>query len=191
MPLDRLLEPYGGIGAIARAEQPSHRFIEDEIRQNQTMATTIPPIFLGVAAFLLNVVLGRLVTTQREQIAAMKAVGYGNAAIGLHYLKFVLVDRPRRHRRRHVPRRRARPPHAHGLRAVRADAPPRLPHDGLDPAARRGRERPRRGRRGRRGAPRRRRARSGGGHASAGASRVPPDARRARRLARLAGTPAA
>jgi putative ABC transport system permease protein len=89
--LDRLLEPYGGIGAIARADQPSHRFIEDEIRQNQTMATTIPPIFLGVAAFLLNVVLGRLVATQREQIAAMKAVGYGNATIGLHYLKFVLV----------------------------------------------------------------------------------------------------
>ena len=89
--VDRLLEPYGGIGAIARAEQPSHRFIEDEIRQNQTMATTIPPIFLGVAAFLLNVVLGRLVTTQREQIAAMKAVGYANATIGLHYLKFVLV----------------------------------------------------------------------------------------------------
>jgi putative ABC transport system permease protein len=89
--LDRLLERYGGIGAIARAEQPSHRFIEDEIRQNQTMATTIPPIFLGVAAFLLNVVLGRLVAQQREQIAAIKAVGYGNAAIGRHYLKFVLV----------------------------------------------------------------------------------------------------
>jgi putative ABC transport system permease protein len=89
--LDRLLEPYGGVGAIARAEQPSHRFIEDEIRQNQTMATTIPPIFLGVAAFLLNVVLGRLVTTQREQIAALKAVGYTNRTIGAHYLKFVLV----------------------------------------------------------------------------------------------------
>jgi putative ABC transport system permease protein len=89
--LDRLLEPYGGLGAIARAEQPSHRFIEDEIRQNQTMATTVPPIFLGVAAFLLNVVLGRLVTTQREQIAAMKAVGYGDGAIAGHYLKFVLV----------------------------------------------------------------------------------------------------
>ena len=89
--LDRLLEPYGGAGAIARAEQPSHRFIEDEIRQNQTMATTIPPIFLAVAAFLLNVVLGRLVATQREQIAAMKAVGYANATIALHYLKLVLV----------------------------------------------------------------------------------------------------
>jgi putative ABC transport system permease protein len=89
--LDLLLEPYGGIGAIARAEQPSHRFIEDEIRQNETMATTIPPIFLGVAAFLLNVVLSRLVTTQRQQIAALKAVGYSELAIGAHYLKFVLV----------------------------------------------------------------------------------------------------
>jgi putative ABC transport system permease protein len=89
--LDRVLEPYGGVGAIARAEQPSHRFIEDEIRQNRTMATTIPPIFLGVAAFLLHVVLGRLVATQREQIAAMKAVGYANRTIGAHYLKFVLI----------------------------------------------------------------------------------------------------
>lgn len=89
--LDALLEPYGGVGAIARTEQPSHRFIEDEIRQNRTMATTIPPIFLAVAAFLLNIVLGRLVATQREQIAVMKAVGYGNATIALHYLKLVLV----------------------------------------------------------------------------------------------------
>lgn len=89
--LDRLLEPYGGLGAVARDQQPSHRFIEDEIRQNRTMATTIPPIFLGVAAFLLNVVLGRLVTTQREQIAALKAVGYGNRAIARHYFAFVLV----------------------------------------------------------------------------------------------------
>ena len=97
--LDRLLEPYGGIGAIARAEQPSHRFIEDEIRQNQTMATTIPPIFLGVAAFLLNVVLGRLVATQREQIAAMKAVGYGNATIGLALPEVRARRRPGGHRR--------------------------------------------------------------------------------------------
>jgi putative ABC transport system permease protein len=89
--LDRLLEPYGGVGATGRGDQPSHRFIEDEIREQQTMATTMPPIFLGVAAFLLNVVLGRLVTTQREQIAALKAVGYANRAIAAHYLKFVVV----------------------------------------------------------------------------------------------------
>jgi putative ABC transport system permease protein len=89
--LDRLLTPYGSLGAYGRSEQLSHRFISDEIAQQRLMATTMPPVFLGVAAFLLHVVLGRIIATQREQIAALKALGYENVTIGLHYLKFVTV----------------------------------------------------------------------------------------------------
>lgn len=89
--LDRLLEPYGALGAHGRDQQLSHRFVSDEIRQQETMATTLPPIFLAVAAFLLNVVLGRVIATQREQIAALKALGYDNWVIGWHYLKMVCV----------------------------------------------------------------------------------------------------
>lgn len=74
--LDRLLEPWGGLGAYGRGEQTSNRFLDDEIEQQRVMATTVPAIFLGVAAFLLNVVLGRLVAAQREQIATLKALGY-------------------------------------------------------------------------------------------------------------------
>lgn len=44
-----------------------------------------------MAAFLLHVVLTRLIATQREQIAALKALGYGNAALATHYLKLVGV----------------------------------------------------------------------------------------------------
>ena len=55
------------------------------------LGTLLPSIFLGVAAFLLNVVVSRLVATQREQIAALKALGCPNASIGGHYLKLVLV----------------------------------------------------------------------------------------------------
>ncbi|HEY8506372.1 MAG TPA: FtsX-like permease family protein, partial [Gemmataceae bacterium] len=55
------------------------------------MAAVAPLIFLGVAAFLLNVVLSRLVQTQREQIAALKAFGYSNREVGWHYLQFVLA----------------------------------------------------------------------------------------------------
>ena len=47
--------------------------------------------FLSVAAFLLNVVMTRLTSLQREQIAALKAFGYSNLQIGWHYLKFVLL----------------------------------------------------------------------------------------------------
>lgn len=89
--LDALLAPYGSLGAYGRDEQMSHRFIADEIRQQETMATTIPPVFLLVAAFLLNVVLARVVAAQRGEIAALKALGYGDAAIGAHFLGLVLA----------------------------------------------------------------------------------------------------
>jgi putative ABC transport system permease protein len=89
--LDRLLEPYGSVGAIARRDQPSDRFLEDELNQQKVMSITIPFIFFGVAAFLLNVVLGRLVTAQREQIAALKALGFPTTPLVLHYLKLVAV----------------------------------------------------------------------------------------------------
>ena len=89
--LDRLLEPYGSAGAIARRDQPSNRFLEDELNQQKVMSITIPLIFFGVAAFLLNVVLGRLVTAQREQIAALKALGFPTTPLVLHYLKLVAI----------------------------------------------------------------------------------------------------
>jgi len=89
--LDDLLEPYGGAGAIGRGDQLSHHFLSEELRQLRTTATVFPLIFLGVAAFLLNVVVSRLIATQRDQIGILKAFGYGNGAIGWHYLEMVLL----------------------------------------------------------------------------------------------------
>ena len=89
--LDRLLEPYGSIGAIGRRDQASHRFVEDELNQQKVMSVTVPFIFFGVAAFLLNIALNRLVMAQREQIAILKALGFPNLPLGLHYLKLVVV----------------------------------------------------------------------------------------------------
>ena len=89
--VDAVVDPYGGRGAIARADQLSHNFLSEEFRQLEIMATVLPLIFLGVAAFLLSVVVNRLVNTQREQVAVLKAFGYSNAAIGWHFVKMVLV----------------------------------------------------------------------------------------------------
>jgi len=89
--LDRLLLPYGGLVAYERRDQPSNRFLSDEIAQQGTMATTIPVVFLAVSGFLLNVVLSRLVTSQREQIAGLKAIGYATRPIAWHYLKLAGV----------------------------------------------------------------------------------------------------
>ena len=87
--VDRVLEPWGGIGAIPRAKQPSHFMLGGELAQLETMANVVPAIFLFVAAFLLNVVLSRLIQLQRSQIATLKAIGYTDRDVGLHYLRLV------------------------------------------------------------------------------------------------------
>lgn len=89
--LDRLLDRYGSIGSYDRTEQLSHQYVTDELLQLRTMATLAPAIFLSVAAFLLNIVVSRMISQQREQIAALKAFGYSNAEVGLHYLNLVLI----------------------------------------------------------------------------------------------------
>jgi putative ABC transport system permease protein len=89
--LDTLLAPYGGQGAVDRDEQLSHRYLTLELGQLRTMATVFPAIFLAVAAFLLNVLLTRLINTQRDQVGILKAFGYSNLDVGLHYGQMVLV----------------------------------------------------------------------------------------------------
>ena len=89
--LDRLLEPYGGLGAIPRELQLSHWTVQNELSQLQTFGFMLPMIFMLVAAFILNVALTRALALQRPQIASLKALGYGNRAIGWHYLKWALA----------------------------------------------------------------------------------------------------
>ncbi len=89
--IDHLLEPYGGVGAYGREDQTSYRFLSDEIKQLRAMALVAPSIFLGVAAFLLHMVLSRQINLQREQIAALKAFGYSKWEVGLHYMKLAIL----------------------------------------------------------------------------------------------------
>ena len=89
--IDRLLRPYGGRGAFGRADHPSHVRVSDEIRVLETLSIGFPFVFLSVAAFMINSVLARLLALQREQIAILKAFGFSNRHIVLHYLKFAFV----------------------------------------------------------------------------------------------------
>ena len=89
--VDRILTPYGGAGAYARVNQASHVMLEEHIVQLRGLTLLVPSIFLLVAAFLVNVVLARLIATQREQIGMLKAFGYSNARVAIHYLELTLV----------------------------------------------------------------------------------------------------
>jgi putative ABC transport system permease protein len=89
--LDRLLTPYGGRGGYGRSDHPSHIRVSDEIRVLRILGFGFPTVFLGVAAFMTNAVLSRLLALQREQIAILKAFGFTNRQVVWHYLKFALV----------------------------------------------------------------------------------------------------
>lgn len=89
--LDGLLNPYGGRGAYLRKDQISHTFLDNELDELRSMAAIIPPIFLFVAAFLVNMILTRLITLEREQIGLLKALGFSETEVALHYIKLTVV----------------------------------------------------------------------------------------------------
>lgn len=89
--LDDLLAGYGGRAAYGRKDQMSHAWLNHELDMLNNMSRTLPPIFLLVSAFLVNLTLGRLVALEREQIGLLKALGYRNVSIVSHYLKLVVL----------------------------------------------------------------------------------------------------
>jgi putative ABC transport system permease protein len=89
--LDDMFERYGGLGAYGRDRQLSNYFLAQDLAQLATLGTIAPTIFLCVAAFLLNVVLSRLIELDRPQIATLKALGYSASEVGLHYLQLTLI----------------------------------------------------------------------------------------------------
>ncbi len=89
--IDRLLDPYGGSGAYPLADQTSNRFVSEEISGLEAAAAGVPPIFLMVSAFLLHIVVSRIVQSERSEIGLMKAFGYTNGEVGAHYFKLIIV----------------------------------------------------------------------------------------------------
>ena len=89
--LDDLLARYGGTGAYGRKDQLSHAFLDAELRQLDALRRVMPPIFLLVSAFLINITLARMIALEREQIGLLKALGYGPLPIAAHYVKIVLA----------------------------------------------------------------------------------------------------
>ena len=84
--IDDILSPYGGLGAHGRDLQLSDSFIDAELVHLRKTALILPPIFFGISAFLVNMVIGRIVLLERSEIGLLKALGYSNGEVCLHYL---------------------------------------------------------------------------------------------------------
>jgi len=89
--LEPLFARYGAGRAQDRSRIPSARLLDDELEQLGTMARILPPAFLAVAAFLLNLNLTRLVEAERSTLGLMKAFGLRAREVVGGYLGFALV----------------------------------------------------------------------------------------------------
>jgi len=88
---EQLLAPYGVFTTTPRRDQPSNQFLSLEIKGLRNFAVIMPAIFLGVAAVVLNVLLSRLAEQQRTVIGTLKALGYTDAQVFGHFMKFGVV----------------------------------------------------------------------------------------------------
>ena len=80
----------GAAPMAATISSPTPSWI-GELTQLSAMARVLPPIFMVVTAFLINMILTRLIALEREQIGLLKALGYWPLTIALHYVKLVMV----------------------------------------------------------------------------------------------------
>jgi putative ABC transport system permease protein len=85
------LARYGCVAAVAREDQPSEAFVQSELDQLRVFGTVIPLGFLTVAAFLLHIVIGRAITSQRTQAAALLALGYRVRDLAIQFAAMGLV----------------------------------------------------------------------------------------------------
>ncbi len=89
--LEPELEPYGLVNLYPREDQTSHLILSEEVAQLERMSTALPMMFLLVAALIIYNMLKRLVEQQRVQIGIMKAFGYSNREVILHYIAYALT----------------------------------------------------------------------------------------------------
>ncbi|MHB8157314.1 MAG: FtsX-like permease family protein [Desulfocucumaceae bacterium] len=83
-----LLQPYGNLSSYPRKKQLSHAMMQGELDGLKASSRFMPVIFLGIAAAIQMVMLGRMIRGQRLQIGIMKAMGYNNRQIITHYTTY-------------------------------------------------------------------------------------------------------
>ena len=89
--IEDVLEPYGVGLPTPLSRQASHWFLSSEITGLKVQAVVLPGIFLAVAVLVLNVLMTRIAEQQRTIVGTLKALGYSNAALLIHFLKFGVV----------------------------------------------------------------------------------------------------
>ncbi len=87
----RLLDAYGAEEPVAREDQPSHQFLEQDLTSFRAYSVLFPFFFLSVAGLTVYTLLMRMVRLQRPVIGMLMATGFSRRSVVVHYLSASLL----------------------------------------------------------------------------------------------------
>lgn len=86
--IESLLDQYGIKQIVKRENQISNSIIQEELKNLNAMANSLPILFLLVAGLILMMMLARMVKKDRLKIGVLKSMGYRNSQVISHYAKY-------------------------------------------------------------------------------------------------------
>ncbi len=89
--LEKSLKKYGVKRIIKRENQLSNRMLNEKLMGFEKISKVLPLLFLAVAGLVIAIVLSRIVSNDRMAIGVLKALGYSNTKVLIHYLKYSMM----------------------------------------------------------------------------------------------------
>ena len=89
--LEETLGQKAYVQYVDRDNNVGIKTLQDEISQHQMFSGIFPAIFVLVSLLTLVTTMSRVISAQRMQIGTLKAMGYSNKSIILHYLSYGFV----------------------------------------------------------------------------------------------------
>ena len=90
--IENILRPYGLRATVPRADQISHALVNEEVEGVKSMGGSVSVLFLFVAAAMIAMMVSRMVKKDRVSIGVLKALGYSDRAILVHYIKYAAAS---------------------------------------------------------------------------------------------------
>ena len=79
------------LGFVPKHKETGHNSITVDLQSDRTMATVFPALFMAIALLGIMTTMTRLVMKQRTIIGTLKALGFSNSVVLMHYLSYSVV----------------------------------------------------------------------------------------------------
>jgi putative ABC transport system permease protein len=89
--MEKLLTQYGLSGIVEKKDQLSYSMFRSDVNSLESLSAIFPMLFFIASAVIIYITMTRMIENQRTLMGVLKALGYGNLEIMLHYQTYPLL----------------------------------------------------------------------------------------------------